>query len=55
MTNNEKRKIITKAIELINLLEECDDLNFVDSVIECVVSDDDYSMAAASLEEELPY
>lgn len=55
MTHNEKREIISKAIELINLLEDCDDLDFVDTVVECVASGDNYSMAAASLEEELPY
>jgi hypothetical protein len=55
MTNNEKKRIITVATELISLLEDCDDMNFVDLVVECVASGDNYSMATASLEEELPY
>lgn len=50
MTHNEKKEIITKAIELISLLEDCDDIYFVDLVVECVSSGDSYS-----LEEELPY
>ena len=51
MTNNERKRIITAAIELINLLEDCDDMDFVDAVIECVSSDDIYSLE----EDELPY
>lgn len=50
MTHNEKRKIIEAATELIGLLEECDDMYFVDLVVECVSSGDSYSLI-----EELPY
>ena len=53
MRNNEKKKIIAAAIELINLLEDCNDLDFVDEIVECVSSGDSYSLEKE--EEELPY
>ena len=51
MTYNKKREIIAVATELIGLLEDCDDLDFVDLVIECVSSGDNY----LEEDEELPY
>lgn len=50
MTNYEKKRSIEVAIELIGLLEDCDDFDFVDFIIECVSSGD-----TRSLEEELSY
>ena len=50
MTNNEKKRAVAAAIALINELEDCDDMYFVDFIIECVSSGD-----TVSLEEELPY
>lgn len=54
MTYNEKKKIIATAIELINLLEDCNDMDFVDDIIECVASGDTQLIETDS-DEELPY
>ena len=42
MTLEEKQVIAAIARKLIRLLKECDDGDFVDLILECVMSVDDY-------------
>lgn len=44
MTLEEKQLIVATARKLIRLLEDCDNGEFVDFVINCVVSADDLSL-----------
>lgn len=46
MTLSEKNEIIVAARELISLLEDCDDFDFVDTIIDCVTAGDSYSLEA---------
>lgn len=49
MTLSEKNEIIIAAKELINLLENCDDYDFVDFVLDCVASADSYPLDVEKL------
>ena len=42
----ERQAITVKAIELMNMLENCEDSDFVDFVLNCVASNDTYSLEA---------
>ena len=44
MTTSEKNEIIVAARELISLLEDCDDFDFVDTIIDCVTTGDSYPL-----------
>ena len=44
MTTSEKHEIIVAASELINMLEDCDDFDFVDTIIDCVTNGDSYPL-----------
>lgn len=46
MTSREKNEIIVATKELMNLLEDCDDCDFVDLVLECIASADSYPLEA---------
>ena len=49
MTFNERRFLAMHAIELITRLEFCDDEDFVDYVLQCVVSGDTVPLEPKSL------
>ena len=49
MTIEEKQVIAATARKLIRLLEQCDDCDFVDLVLNCVMSADDYGIDVSRL------
>ncbi len=49
MDFNEKVEIAATARKLITLLDQCDDMEFVDEVINCVVSNDATSIEVENL------
>lgn len=49
MTNTEKKDIAATARDLITLLYDCDDSEFVDLVVECVASSDRYPLQEENL------
>lgn len=49
MTLEEKQIVAATARKLINLLELCDDGEFVDLVIDCVASNVDYPLYVENL------
>lgn len=49
MTIDQKQKIAAKARGLIEMLEECDDCEFVDLVIECVTFGDSFALDVSRL------
>lgn len=49
MNLNEKQYIAAAARTLIRLLQECDDDEFVDLVVCCVASGDDFSLEVENM------
>ena len=49
MTLGEKQLIAATARKLIRLLDDCDNDEFVDLVLDCVTSNDDYPLQVENL------